>query len=635
MNIFAYGTLINRTYLKAICGKTFPFKNAVLKNFKRYASDTGYPYVIPKENAEVEGVIYFDVDKESLEKIDKYESEGNLYYRTLVEVITEDGNKVEAYVYVANIKNMRRTFGDKINIHLVQRVEEFIHNKIGERIELLYQHHPSSPHHPKIELLAKTELLSAEIKELTNMYFNDEYVSNYTIDNELKFHGLPELPKMDGIPVKVYYRYIDFIFLNLVLNQLEEHIHKSLSHLIYSPDPYYERTFSLLTALRFINTRLYDLLIYFEEFLPEKKLKEITYLSLTEKAVITARELFLAHRQEIELMAIGIKRNLNPGVLSLGIEMEFSNLGYKTNKRNVPPEKDKVFHGFKYFHQFDLLRRLWKLGGHLDDHTHSEQEEKKGGFLEFAVGRESIYSHELSSPLTQSLFVCHAFISELIIFTNIKPHSIHIHIQNKKEIDWKKENNIELLKCLILIAGDFRKTKKNKIIERRIYNQEIIRDPCGYLRFISENRHLFHKNQISSVLEYQFPRLSMMKDYEAIIGAFKGFQVAYNPRPFGSKMKLIDHPLLIEESDLLENWANDVKPVSKNTVDAFLAYVEEGLFTENNGKAAHKKKYIEDILFKIEKELKSVNESISDPMRFMRKNQDIPYEKLARKFLVS
>ena len=247
MNFFAYGTLMNRTYLKTVCGKNFKFKKAVLNHYQKYASESGYPYVVEKENTKVEGVVYYDVDKESFEKIDKYECEGDLYIRRKVEVALEDGKELEAYVYIGNIYNLRRTFGDRINVKIVQRVEEFIENKVGERIEMLY--HPGVINNSqKIELLAKKELLGAEIKEVSNMYFNDEYVSNYAIDNELQFQGLPELPAQEGMPEKIYKNYIQFIFHTMVLNQLEDHITKNFKNLIYYSYPLYEKTLSLLPS---------------------------------------------------------------------------------------------------------------------------------------------------------------------------------------------------------------------------------------------------------------------------------------------------------------------------------------------------------------------------------------------------
>lgn len=634
MNLFAYGTLMNKTYLKAVCGKSFESKEGVIYHYKRYATESGYPYIVPEENSQVEGILYFGIDSESMGKIDKYEAEGTIYNREKLKVQVKDGQEIESFVYVGNVYNMRRVFGEHINVNIVSRVEEFIENKIGERLGVLYRFASDNPSDQELEILSKKEFLGAEIKEVLAMFFNNEYVSNYAIDNELKFRGLPEFPNQENIPVKIYYNYLSFIFHEMILSQMEEHIYKNFSYITYSSYPLYEKTLSVLTALKFLNSRLLDLLFYMEDFFKNKNFKKITYLEMAKRCVMIARDLFLAHKEEIRLIAMEVKRNQNPGLLSLGIELEFSNLGYKTSKKNVSFQQDKAYSGFKYFNDFDLLRRLWKIGGHVDDHKLSEQEEKRGGFLEFAIGRESVYTGE-SSPLTKSLYTCNALISELIIFTNIKPHSLHINIQNNKGIDWKKENNTDFIKCLILLGGDFRKIPSGKIVERRIYNQELVKDPNGYIRFICENRHSYHKTKAHSIIEYQFPRLTMMKNYELIIGAYKGFQTAYNPRPFGSKVSLLENLRIKHESSELKKWACNVKPVSNDIIEDFLELTEEGLMTENQGKPAHSKRYIDDLMFGIEKELKSINESISDPSRFMRLNQDIPYQKLVRKFLIS
>ncbi len=635
MNLFAYGTLMNKTILKAVCGKTFTSQEGNIKNFKKFSPRSGYPYIVQKEEHQVEGILYSGIDRDSMTKIDQYESEGTLYNREKIKVFTKKGI-VEAYTYIGNLHNLRRVFGEHIDVGMLARIEEYIEKRIGERIEIIYNYSTATnPSEKNIESLSKKELLGAEIKEVINMFFNEEYVSNYVIDSELKFKGIPTLPLNEEIPPKIYSNYVDFIFHTMILNQLEEHISKNLNELVYYSYPLYEKTLSLLTALRFFNSRLFDLLIYREDFFKGKDLKSLQYLDIAKMAVVVGKELYFSHPEEIRLIATEIRRNLNPGLLSIGLEMEFSNLGYQTLKPKVPLEQDKVYHGFRYFNHFDMHRLLWKLGGHLDDHKTSIQKEKIGGFLEFAVGRESIYNKSNSSPLTKSLYLSNAFLSEMIMFTNIKPHSLHINIQGNYDINWKKENNPELLKCLILLGGDFRKTKNGKIVERRIYNRELIKNKEGVIRFICENKRWSYNRKEYPIIEYQFPRLSMMKDYESMVGAFKGFQTAYQPRPFISKVQLVKNPMFKKESEVLEKWANNITPVSKTTVENFLSYVEKGLFTENNGQPAHKKKYIENVLFKIEKDLKSANESISDPRKFIRRNQDIPYAKLARKFLVS
>lgn len=640
MEFFAYGTLVNQTYLKAICGGKFEFSYAKLKGYKKYSPQSGYPYIMERAGSEVEGVLYYGLDRSQFSKIDKYESEGNIYSREKVKVLTEEGKEIETYTYVGNIHNLRRTFGDHINVNILNRVEGYLEEKFGERVKLIYKDNDNEAPMDKekqkenLSMKAKKELLGADIKNLINQCFESHYVTNYEADTELKYKGLPNLPNTEDMPLRTYQSYLTLSFNVLVLNQLEDEIVKNYGNIIYSPYPLYERTLSLLTALRFLNTHLYELLVYREGFFKDVSLESLSYLDLTKKAVITAREFFLSHKEEIRLVATEIRRNLNSGALSIGVEMEFSNLGYRTLKKNVSMKKDKDFCGFLYFNEFDMLRRLWKLGGHIDDHKLSEQNEKVGGFLEFAVGREGVYSKK-SSPLTKSMYVANEFIRNLILFCNIKPHSLHINIQNTNPIDWNKENDVELLKCLILLAGDFRKTAKGNILEKRIFNKELVKDPNGALRFISENKHYQHGDTEFTVIEYQFPRLSMTRDYETLLAAFKGFQVAYNPRPFGSKLRVLKGAFIKNESKALEKWALDVKPVSAATIEAFLSYVSKGLFTENKGYVAHKKRYIDELLFKIEKELKSVNESISNPITFMRWDQEIPYEKLARKFLIS
>jgi len=98
-NIFTYGSLMFAPVWDSLVGNHYESEPAVLGGFRRYAvRDEEYPVIKPdKNNACVEGVIYYDVGDEDLGELDTFE--GNYYTRQKVFVIA-GSKRVCAEVYV-------------------------------------------------------------------------------------------------------------------------------------------------------------------------------------------------------------------------------------------------------------------------------------------------------------------------------------------------------------------------------------------------------------------------------------------------------------------------------------------------------------------------------------------------------
>ena len=106
MNIFTYGTLMIPDVMYAVTAREFRFKNAVLRGYARFTvKGESYPGIIPATDAVTEGIIYFDVDESSFERLDAFE--GDLYQR--IPILAEmKGGKIcnaEAYVIRPNFRN--------------------------------------------------------------------------------------------------------------------------------------------------------------------------------------------------------------------------------------------------------------------------------------------------------------------------------------------------------------------------------------------------------------------------------------------------------------------------------------------------------------------------------------------------
>jgi gamma-glutamylcyclotransferase (GGCT)/AIG2-like uncharacterized protein YtfP len=97
--VFCYGTLQFSEVMEKVTGRRFPGIEAVLANFARYRiKNAVYPGVIAEDGATTEGILYFEVDADSLHRLDAFE--GTPYVRTRLPVHTLNGEKVIAEVYI-------------------------------------------------------------------------------------------------------------------------------------------------------------------------------------------------------------------------------------------------------------------------------------------------------------------------------------------------------------------------------------------------------------------------------------------------------------------------------------------------------------------------------------------------------
>jgi len=90
----------------AVTTREFRFKNAILRSHARFTvKGESYPGIIPATDAVTEGIIYFDVDELSLERLDAFE--GDLYQRTPILAEMEGGEifNAEAYIIKPKFRN--------------------------------------------------------------------------------------------------------------------------------------------------------------------------------------------------------------------------------------------------------------------------------------------------------------------------------------------------------------------------------------------------------------------------------------------------------------------------------------------------------------------------------------------------
>jgi len=611
-NLFAYGSLRHAALIESITGDLHEGEPAVLHGYKKYYTPFGFPFILPSPGGRVHGKNYVNVSPEAIEKIDRFECEGTLYDRKTV-TVSVHGKEVPAEAYIANLIHIRRNFGPNMDLALVDKVEKFIEQHVGERINILMPEPFASPSETDLVALTQQELFGAEIFNLLNMLLLDKYVSDYTIDSHLKIRGKPTLEAVRADPRKLqcakHYMWLSMRF--MVLNQLEENFRHQYRAEMFIRWPYSRFTLSLLAALTLYNRyrRELDDRLLESALMPFRSSR--SYFDYARLAVQTAQEFYRRHFQESSLIVREILLEPRHGQVPIGAELEFSDAGHRAVHDHRPD--DPVFQHFRYFFDFDLDRRSWKLGGYVDDHTMSPVREKTGGgFLEYSLGKTDIFQYD-SQPVTDDPHTLARLIQELVLFTPVRPHSLHLAFQDLGDDAFRERNDPEQLKCLLLLGGDLEWNGDNELVESRIHRRETA-DPWGGIHVIRENYHHLigtgEEKKPLRVMEYPFPRLREGLPYEPLSVGLKGFHLGYRPRPLSSVATVRYLDASREEVEALCRWADRVTPLSPETIARFLGHVESGLLLERKKGRGHSLRYIEKMLFEIEKTLRLRNEWI-------------------------
>jgi len=610
-DLFVYGTLTNPRVVKRVTGKTFSQIPAILKHYDKIMPGTGYSYIVPKKGAIVKGYVLCDIDDESLEKIDRFEAVGELYDRIEIEVLA-DRNRRKTDTYVANMDRMNNFFSThqvedevKIEEHLERKLE-FIMGDISEDVE------------PEIVKQAESELLGDTLELLVDAHFDYSPDLIYKIKESLSTPDLPKLEKVKSDPeVKPYAdAYIKLAVKHIVFNQLENKVRKLYRNATKIPKEFHQHTISNLIALTYINQNSNSLNSMLEWLGADKISKDREYLDYSIYGILTAELLF--DKEKIAPIIDWIDVHMQKGYVPLGAEIEMSNVGDEAI--DAKPGQDEVYDCLYYFNDFDLLRRCWKLGCHIDHHRFQDIDRtgRSRGFFEYAFGRICCLEGNLSKPVTDDPWILNQLIEQARIFVSIQPYSLHITLQ-LHNYNWKRASKPEYLICLLMLGGELGFNDEGKLVEKRITNGEII-DSYGELHFSCENRHnsqlsfsdeshFVDEEQGTLVTEYKFIRLKNDFNYEPLIMALKGFQIAYKPRPLISRIQFIDQEKLPEVKAIID-WANSPYPLFKSVLEEFLSLVEQGLKTEKDGKPAHKISYINQCLYQIEDSLNQTNEFI-------------------------
>lgn len=109
--LFTYGTLCLPEVMQAVTGRVFATEHACLDGYRcRLLRRRVYPGMIRAANDSTRGLLHYDVDAQSLARVDAFE--GGYYRRETIIAVREDGSEVSAFAYVI-VDSLQHLLGDR------------------------------------------------------------------------------------------------------------------------------------------------------------------------------------------------------------------------------------------------------------------------------------------------------------------------------------------------------------------------------------------------------------------------------------------------------------------------------------------------------------------------------------------
>lgn len=102
MNVFVYGSLMKGYWNNKLLENSIYTGMAKLVDYEMYHV-SGFPGIIRKCGDYIIGEVY-EIDEETLKRLDELEDEGRMYIRQPEAIILENQEEIKAFVYVWNNK---------------------------------------------------------------------------------------------------------------------------------------------------------------------------------------------------------------------------------------------------------------------------------------------------------------------------------------------------------------------------------------------------------------------------------------------------------------------------------------------------------------------------------------------------
>jgi len=594
VDLFVYGTMMSDQHVRLLLNRKVDSEPAVLHNYMRVVPPGAFYFVVKQHGATAPGRLLKDLSPEELERLDAFEDEGNLYFRRVVVVRTADNRRRRCMTYVGNIPALQRSFAKEILFE--DRYSLYLERKIDQLIESI------DPDRRDISRRALRELMGSEVDSLIESHFDGNYICNYLMVQAFKDAQPPLLADvLQREALRPYAdNYIELACKHIIFNQLVEKIRHHFPNAVRLSKKYFRHGLALLLGFLYYNRHGEQI----KAMMKEKSLDRIVpgrlYIDYAVLCINLVEEIYC--RQEMREICDYVESHWYSTPTPLGAELEFSYLGARAVVGE--PGEDPYYDGFYWFSDFDLQRRTWRMGGHVDSHRDVVAgAERHRGFFEYAFGRFNIVG-DLSLPLFDCPWGMSKLINEAVRFLGIPPHSLHISMElprHKLPYDALNPHEESDLVCLLMLGGDLRKDENGQLREWRIFNGELDTNMMGSLNFSSRKYHYSRpeqsQNEAADVMEYKFMRLRQEDtDYSSIIMALKGYQFGAHPRPLSIPPKGESE---LPEQVFMRKWAADPQPLRRDEIYSFLRKVEQGIKEEyqssNLGK--HRRAALDTIAF--------------------------------------
>ncbi len=605
IDLFVYGTLMNDRHVELLLNRKVESVPAVLHNYMRVVPPGAFYFVVRQHAAVAHGRILKRLTKEEIALIDSFEDEGRLYFRRVVVARSvPGGQRQRCMTYVGNIPELERSFGKEILFE--DRYSMYLERKIDQILEKI------EPDRHEITRRALRELLGAQLDNIIESHFDGNYICNYIMIQALNDAKPPVLASvLANEELKPYAdNYLKLACKHIVFNQLVELVRHQFPDAVRVSKKYFRHGLSILLAFLYYNRRRERIEAILHEKALDRAVEGRLYRDYAALCIGLVEEVY--RKEEMRELIDYVDENWYSTPTPIGAELEFSHLGARAV--NSMPGEDKAFDGFYWFDDFDLQRRTWRLGGHVDSHRSiTPGQTRHRGFFEYALGRFNIMG-DLSRPLFDCPWAMSLVINEAVKFLEIPPHSLHISL----ELSGRQHSNISDaphrnsdLACLLLLGGDLRPDEEGRLREWRIYNNELDTNQRRSLNFSDRKRHYCKPGQEESegseVMEYKFARLRRPGfDYSKMIVALKGYQCLTHARavtiPKEGEKEL-------PEQLFLRSWAERPEPLTSLELSSFVGTVERGLMEEFSARRLDKRR--RDALANIYSELKERNDYVA------------------------
>ncbi|MCE5324790.1 MAG: gamma-glutamylcyclotransferase [Planctomycetaceae bacterium] len=642
-NLFIYGTLTNPWVFRAVLGKHLTTdaqalpaadrvlaREAVLTGYKKVSPDHTYLYAVPDPHGRIQGYIVGPLPLSDLKALRRYE--GRNYRRRTMPVQTEAGRE-KALVFIADTEKIKLAFGYAFDDPLKQEV--LLSQKIETALAETQRRWLNTGE--TITGRAIAELHGATIRDLVRQHFDAGGISDYAIR-----HSLQDQPPRDfsanvrkSEAAQVAPHYLAMVVRQVIFNEFEDLIRRDFRYELEQIHPgseFYGRTVSILAAMRILNRTGNTIKLLVHDCLAGHDMARSRLIDYVSWAVSAVDAVFDpgAVAPHIKFIA----DHMGGGFIPLGCELEFSNTGNRVITDPLGQHAaDSQYDGFFYFSDFALDTLTWKLGGHVDDHREKVPGRQRRGFFETALGNVSI-TENLSQPLTHDPWLLNQLIQETMDFFAVKPHSLHISLQLRRQHRPVRDRllPLEVFKCLFALVGDLAASPDGRLRISRLADGEIVGKDLPHGADKSTTPHMLFSDisrRRSSpggtgrhdgvatpdaggryVQQFKFMRLAPRFNYETIALALKGIQITYCPGTFLTAEQYTTSRRHRRIHDELTQWARQPTPLAASEINLFIQAVQEGLMTEKRGKPAHTTAYIAWACTRLRETLKEFNAAV-------------------------